>query len=180
MSGGMATAAASISSPRTFASAAEWARDVVGVAQHSGPLGAVYLRGRLDATLRERVMVAVSRVNACGGCTFVHQRWALRAGVTSEDLEAIGLGDLAALDERNRAAVVYASALAEGRFRRPIAPDITAGAAEHLTVDEMSAIEAVARLMALANLSVSTAEAIAARARRRTVNGSPRAPEDER
>ena len=53
----MATAATSIRSPRTFASAAEWARDVVGVAQRSGPLAAVYLRGRLDATLRERVMV---------------------------------------------------------------------------------------------------------------------------
>jgi AhpD family alkylhydroperoxidase len=177
MSGGMATAATSIRSPRTFASAAEWARDVVGVAQRSGPLAAVYLRGRLDATLRERVMVAVSRVNACGGCTFVHQRWALRAGVSSEELEAIGLGDLAALDERSRTAVVYASALAEGRFRRRIAPEITAAAAEHLSVDEMSAIEAVARLMALANLSVSTAEAIGARARRRTVNGSPREPE---
>ena len=174
MTGGMATAAPSIRSPRTFASAAEWARDVVGLAQRSAPLAAVYLRGRLDATLRERVMVAVSRVNACGGCTFVHQRWALRAGVSSEELEAIGLGDLAVLDERSRAAVVYASALAEGRFRRRIAPEITAAAAEHLSVDEMSAIEAVARLMALANLSVSTAEAIAARARLRTVNGSPR------
>jgi AhpD family alkylhydroperoxidase len=176
MSGGMATAATSTRSPRTFASPAEWARDVVGLAQRSGPLAAVYLRGRLDATLRERVMVAVSRINACGGCTFVHQRWALRAGVSSEELEAIGLGDLAALDERSRAAVVYASALAEGRFRRPIAPEIAAAAAERLTVDEMRAIEAVARLMALANLSLSTAEAIAARARRPTT-GSPRVPE---
>ncbi len=74
----MATATTSIRGPRTFASPVEWAHDVVGVAQHGGPLAAVYLRGRLDATLRERVMVAVSRVNACGGCTFVHQRWALQ------------------------------------------------------------------------------------------------------
>ena len=103
LSGSMATATTSTRSPRTLASPAEWARDVVGVAQRGGPLAAVYLRGRLDATLRERVMVAVSRVNACGGCTFVHQRWALRAGVSSEELEAIGLGDLAALDERSRA-----------------------------------------------------------------------------
>ena len=115
--------------------------------------------------------------NACGGCTFVHQRWALRAGVSSEELEAIGLGDLAALDDRSRAAVIYASALAEGRFRRQIAPEIVALSAERLSVDELSAIEAVARLMALANLSVSTAEAIAAQTRRRTMTGSPRAPE---
>ena len=165
----MATAATPIRRPRTFASAAEWAGDLVGVAQRGGPLAAVYVRGRLDATLRERVMVAVSRVNACGGCTYVHERWALRTGVSSDELEAIGLDDLAALDERSRAAVVYATALAEGRFRRPVAPEVAAAAAERLSVDEMSAIEAVARLMALANLSVSTAEAIAARARRRTL-----------
>jgi AhpD family alkylhydroperoxidase len=180
MTGHMVTAATFARSPRTFASAAEWARDVIGVAERSGPLAAVYLRGRLDATLRERVMVAVSRVNACSGCTSVHQRWALRAGVSGEELEAIGLGDLAALDERSRAAVAYASALAEGRFRRPVAPEIAAAATERLSVDEMSAVEAVARLMALANLSVSTGEAIAARARQRTLIGSPRAPQDER
>ena len=173
----MATATTFTRSRRTFASPAEWARDVVGLAQRSGPLAAVYLRGRLDATLRERVMVAVSRVNACGGCTFVHQRWALRAGVSGEELEAIGLGGLAALDERSRAAVVYASALAEGRFRHPLAPEVAAAAAERLSVDEMSAIEAVARLMALANLSVGTAEAIAAPARGRMTTGSPRVPE---
>ncbi len=157
-----------ILSPRTYASAGEWARDVVGLAQRIGILAAVYRYGRLDATLRELVMVAVSRVNACGGCTFVHQRWALRAGVTSEELEAIGLRDLEALDEQSRAAVVYASAHAETRFRRSIAPDVTAGALEHLSVDDMKAIEAVARLMSFANLSVSTAEAFAARVRRRT------------
>jgi len=38
----------------------------------------------------------------------VHQRWALRAA----ELEAIGLGDLARLDDRSRAAIVYATALA--------------------------------------------------------------------
>ena len=172
----MSTPAVSIRSPRTFASPAEWAGDLVALARRGGPLAAVYLRGRLDRALRERVMVAVSRVNACGGCTFVHQRWALRVGVSSEELEAIGLGELALLDERSRAAVLYASTLAEGRFRRPIAPEVTAAAVERLSVDEMVAIEAVARLIALANLSLSTAESIAARARGRTMTGSPREP----
>jgi len=165
--------------PRTFASAAEWARDVLGVAQRGGVLAAVYLGGRLEARMRERVMVAVSRVNACSGCTFVHQRWALRAGVSSEELEALGLDDLTALDVRSRAAVIYACALAEDRFHGPTAPEIAAAAAERLSVDEMNAIEAVARLMTLANLSVSTAEAIAARARRRKLIGSPRAPQGD-
>jgi AhpD family alkylhydroperoxidase len=73
----------------------------------------------LDPMLRERIMVAVSRVNACAGCTTVHERWALRAGVSAAALEAIGLGDLARLDDRSRAAVVYATVLAGNRFRGP-------------------------------------------------------------
>ncbi len=110
-------------------------------------------------------MVAVSRVNSCRGCAFVHERWASRVGVTSEDLRAIGLGDLEDLDDRNRAAVAYAAALAEARFRRPIAAELAAGASDHLTPDEVAAVEAVARAMAFANLSANTAEELFGRMR---------------
>lgn len=110
-------------------------------------------------------MVAVSRVNACSGCTFVHERWALRAGVTGADLDAIGLDDLGALDERSRAAVVYATARTEAGFREPVPPELRAAAAEQLSASERAAVEAVARAMTLANLSVSTAGSLAARLR---------------
>jgi AhpD family alkylhydroperoxidase len=123
-------------------------------------LVARYLRGGLDPALRERVMVAVSRVNACRGCTFVHERWARRAGVTSDDLQAIGLGDLGALGDRDRAAVAYAAALAEARFREPIAADLAARVSDQLTPDELAAVDALARMMALANLSANTAEGL--------------------
>lgn len=108
-------------------------------------------------------MVAVSRVNSCRGCTFVHERWAGRTGVTAEDLQAIGLNDLGDLGERDRAAVAYAVALAEARFRAPVAADLTAAAGGRLTPDELAAVDAVARAMALANLSVNTIEALAGR-----------------
>ena len=120
----------------------------------------------LDPMLRERIMVAVSRVNACAGCTMVHERWALRAGVSTAELEAIGLGDLARLDDRSRAAVVYATALAANRFRGTADRELIALARRHLTAAELRAVEAVARLMAAANLSASTLVR-ASRARRR-------------
>jgi AhpD family alkylhydroperoxidase len=147
-------------SPRTFASPGEAISDFVGVVRRAWPLANAYLRGGLDPALRERVMVAVSRVNACRGCTFVHERWARRAGVTSDDLQAIGLGDLGALDARDRAAVAYAAALAEGRFRGPIATDLAAGVRDQLTPGELAAVDALARVMALANLSANTAEGL--------------------
>lgn len=129
------------------------------------PLADVYVRGRLDDALRERVMVAVSRVNACRGCAFVHTRWALRSGVTPDELDAIGLADLGRLDRRSRAAVVYATALAEARFRTAPPPDVAAAVAAVLTASEIGAVEAVARSMALANLTASTAEALLGRGR---------------
>jgi AhpD family alkylhydroperoxidase len=97
-------------------------------------------------------MVAVSRVNACSGCTIVHERWALRAGVTTAELEAIGLGDLTRLDPRSRAAIVYAAALAEGRFRTAVDHELLTAVESHLTSRELRSVEAVARLITFANL----------------------------
>ena len=154
------------SSPRTFMSPWEAAADIAGLWVRAPVLACVYLGGMLDPMLRERVMVAVSRVNACAGCTTVHERWALRAGVSTAELEAIGLGDLARLDDRSRAAVVYATALAGNRFRGAPDRELIALARRHLTAAELRAVEAVARLMAAANLSASSLVR-ASRARRR-------------
>jgi AhpD family alkylhydroperoxidase len=129
------------------------------VTRRAKALAAVYARGRIDYALRERVMLAVSRLNACRGCTFVHTRWAAHSGVTPGELDAIGLDDLGRLDRRSRAAVVYATARAETRFRSPPRPDVAAAVAAELTPAETEAVEAIARMMVFANLTASTAEA---------------------
>ena len=152
--------------PRAFASPADAAGDLAGLMQHSRALAAAYLRRRLTPHERELVMVAVSRVNACQGCTLVHQRWALGAGASDDELRAMELGDLSELDARSRAAVVYATARAEARFRRPPPADVVAAAEANLTTREIAAVEAVARAMTIANLSVSTSQALMARVRR--------------
>jgi len=152
--------------PRVFTSPADAARELAGVIRHARPLGDAFLRGRISAHERELVTVAVSRVNACAGCTFVHERWALRAGVSDDELRALELGALQSLDARSRAAVVYANARAESRFREPVPDDIAQAAQSHLTPRELAAVEATARAMALANLSVNTSEALLARLRR--------------
>lgn len=105
-------------------------------------------------------MVAVSQVNACGACTRTHQRWALRAGVLSAELEALRAGDLENLDPRSRAAVVYAVDRAERRFAGSASPEIAEAAREHLSVSELEEVEAIARAMALANLSLNTLAAL--------------------
>jgi len=152
--------------PRVFTSPADAAGDLIGLMRNGLPLPAIYLRGLLTAHERELIMVAVSRVNACAGCTFVHQRWALRSGVGDEELRALELGDLSELDARSRAAVVYATARAESRFRRPPPADVAATAQASLTPREIAAVEAIARAMAIANLTVNSSGALLARIRR--------------
>ena len=144
---------------RSFESPLEFARFTGGVLRRSRALGDVYLRGRLRADERERIMVAVSRVNSCEGCTRVHERWALRAGVSDEELRSLEIGDLAGLDARGRAAVIYAGARAEDGFQRSPSPEAMA-ASSGLTPREVLAVEAVARAMTLANLTVNTTESI--------------------
>jgi AhpD family alkylhydroperoxidase len=148
--------------PRRFSSAAEAAHDIANVVLRGRLLARAYAGG-LDSELRERVMVAVSQVNACGGCTRVHRRWALRAGVSSSELEALRAGDLEQLDARSRAAVVYAVERAEHRFAGSASTRLQEPAREHLSVRELEEIDAVARAMALANLSLNTLAARKAR-----------------
>jgi hypothetical protein len=96
----------------------------------------------------------------------VHERWAFRSGVTSGELAAIGLDGLAMLDDRSRAAVLYATARAESHFSGPVPPGVAAGAPSWLSPRELDAVEAIARAMALANLSVSTVVTLRSRLQR--------------
>ncbi len=134
--------------------------------RHGRALGDAVLRGRITARQRKLVTVAVSRVNACARCTLVHERWALHAGVTADELRALDLADPNGLGARSRAAVAYATARTEDRFRRPAPADVTATARASLTRREIDAVDAVARAMTLANLTASTAELALARLRR--------------
>jgi AhpD family alkylhydroperoxidase len=151
-----------VTGARRFRSLAEVAKNLAGVAGVSVPLVRVY-RGNLDPALRERVMVAVSEANACAGCTRVHQKWALRAGVPDENLEALGLGNFSGLDARNRAAIVFAVDRSQSGFTGEPPPEIAEAVAGRFTTTELEEIEAVARAITLANLTVGTAEALKSR-----------------
>ena len=147
---------------RGFGSLAEAARSVGGVVRASVPLARAY-RGSIDAALRERVMVAVSEANSCAGCSRVHQRLAVRAGVPDEDLEALGLGELAELDERSRVAIVFAVDRSRSGFSGEPPPEVLEAATGCFTATEIEEVEAVARAMTLANLTVGTTTALRSR-----------------
>jgi len=149
---------------RRFASLRHVAVDFVGVARVSPDLWRVY-RGDIPSALRERIMVAVSGANSCAGCSRVHQRWAVRAGVTDDELEALGLDELARLDPASRAAVVYSVERSAAGFPGPAGapsddPAVAAAMADHFTASQRRQVDAIARGITFANLSVGSAEAL--------------------
>jgi AhpD family alkylhydroperoxidase len=165
------TTASLVGAPRRFSSPGELLADVAAVVVSASSLVRAF-RGGVPPALRERVIVAVSRANACSGCSRVHEQWALRSGVTDDELRAIGVGDLAALDEESRAAVVYATQRAERRFRGSATSEAEGVARAQLSPDRVEQIDAIARAIALANLSLNTVSALAC-AVKRPAGGHP-------
>ncbi len=89
----------------------------------------------------------------------------MRAGVSDEDLEALGLGDLAGLDQRSRAAIVFAVDRSTATFPGAVGapcqePDVDAAMEQHFTPEQVRQVDATARGITFANLSVGTAEAL--------------------
>ncbi len=101
-------------------------------------------------------MVAVSQANQCSDCLRVHRRWALRAGVSESELDALRAGELDHLNPRSRAAVSYAVDLAQRRFAGSVSAETGGSAREHLSASELEQVEAIARAMAFANLTMNT------------------------
>ena len=67
------------------------------------------LRGKsLSPAFRERLMLAVTGVNQCRYCTFVHTRAALRSGVAKSELGGLSKGMFDGAPEEERTALVYA------------------------------------------------------------------------
>lgn len=120
-------------------------------------LAAVYRSRRLDPVLREKLMVAVSKVNACRGCTWAHTRMAIREGISPDELDRLELP--AAGDRRERVALAYAIARAEDGFRKPPDPELKRALADTFTTEERRDIDAILHLIINANLTSNTIEA---------------------
>jgi AhpD family alkylhydroperoxidase len=137
-------------------------RDALGVAGQARPLVEAYALHRVSPRLREKTWVAVSSVNECRYCLFVHGAWAEKVGVTHEELAEL-TGD-AVFREGNAeaAATVYLQAWAERDFA-----DVPAGIAAAFEGSYHPAaqtrLRALARMANLANRTGNTFDALLAR-----------------
>jgi len=98
---------------RTYSGIRPLLRDLSYLWRHKGAFLALQ-RGRLlDGSLRERLMLAVTEVNACRFCSFIHTKRALKEGLSDEEVGALLGGNLENVPEEQRTAVLYAQHWAE-------------------------------------------------------------------
>jgi AhpD family alkylhydroperoxidase len=97
------------------------ARSVGAAAAHTPILLAAYVRPATSRVLREKVMLAVTIVNDCRYCSWVHTGFALAHGVDLDELRrTLDAASFGEVEGRDAIAILYAKHFAD-TVRRPSA-----------------------------------------------------------
>lgn len=73
------------------------------------------MAGLVSARLSERIMLAVTEVNGCAVCSYVHSRMALESGMAPEEIRMLLAGDTGAIPVDESLAIVFAQHYADSR-----------------------------------------------------------------
>jgi AhpD family alkylhydroperoxidase len=122
-------------------------------------LGAIGTRRehRVSPAFAEKLMLAVSGVNACTFCSYRHTRTALEQGVTEDEIRALLAGDVSGFAADEAVGIAYAQHWAESRGR----PSAVARerAVDSYGEDRVRNMEVFMRMVELGNLCSNTVEA---------------------
>ena len=104
----------------------------------------------ISSAFRERLMLAVTAVDGCRYCSYLHTRQALKSGVTPEEISQLLSGDVDNCPEDEAVAIIYAQHWAESNAN----PDPEAVSKLHQTygVEKAEAIHLMLRMIRLGNL----------------------------
>ena len=126
-----------------------------------GVLRSIRDNARIDRALAEKIMLAVSGVSGCRYCTYAHTRYAMRAGISREEVEALLRGEFEYATVDQAPALFFAQHYAERRGHPD--PDLVQRLVD--TWGESGARDLVAyiRLVTMGNLVGNTVDALASR-----------------
>ncbi len=146
-------------------------RDVFRLGQRLPSIWRVWVRGEIDPTLREEVMLAVARTNSCRYCAFVHHQWALTVGVDERELTLLTGMDPADFDRDRWVALAWSQAQVEAGFG-PVGEELERELAAYYSSRQREDLDTVVRTMTLANLTGNTFDAFLSRLLGAPVPGS--------
>ena len=115
---------------------------------------AVMKQNLIPPAFRERLMMAVTTVNGCRYCSYLHAREALLAGVPETEVEALLSGVVDHCPKEEAAAIFYAQHWAESDADPD--PDARQKLVEVYGSDIATAIELVLRMIRVGNLMGNT------------------------
>jgi AhpD family alkylhydroperoxidase len=139
---------------RTYSSLTELWADVRAIVSRRRQIGPLMRGERIDPAFRERLMLAVTGVNACRYCSYVHAREALAAGVPEDEIQSLGQGAVENSPPEEVPALLYAQhwAEADGRPDRAAREHVVRTYGERATEE----IELALRMIRTANLLGNT------------------------
>lgn len=128
------------------------------------------LRPSLSPALREEIMLAVTSVNDCRYCSWVHTGLALENGVDMDSLGMLLGRDLISVNEREAVAILFGKHFAD-TVRQPskMARDKLQ---QHFNAGERREIMAYIHAIYFANLTGNSADAVLARLRGQKTEGN--------
>jgi AhpD family alkylhydroperoxidase len=132
----------------------ELAADVKAVLAQRDRMRALMRGEWIDAAFRERLMLAVTAVNGCRYCSYVHARQALASGMSSADIAALQQGMLAGSPPEELPALLYAQHWAE--FNAAPDPVARARVLDQYGPETVAAIELALRTIRIGNLLGNT------------------------
>ena len=144
---------------RKFESISEIGSSMAFLAGHWKPLlELVSGRGPVNPAFRERIMLAVTSVNDCRYCSFVHSLAALREGFSRHEVKTILRGSFGEVPEEEIEALLFAQHWADTRGH----PDPTARSKlrETYGTQRALAIEVAIRAIMLGNYTGNTLDAV--------------------
>lgn len=137
---------------RTYASLADFLADARHMLRNREQIRAAV--SLIDAPFRERLMLAVTQVNACRYCTEYHAKLALKTGLSQDEVRQLLDGDADQCPPEQLTAILYARHWAEAAGNPD--PDIRQVLVETYGVAKAAAIEMVLRMINIGNLSGNT------------------------
>jgi AhpD family alkylhydroperoxidase len=135
---------------RTYNNPKELFRDLWFLIRNSKRLREVMKEGSISSALRERLMLAVTAVNGCRYCSYLHTRQALKSGVTPRQISQLLSGDVDNCPEDEAVAIVYAQHWAESDGHPD--PEAVRRLQQIYGVEKAEAIHLVLRMIRLGNL----------------------------
>jgi len=102
---------------RTYGSWTEPLKDVAFLARHLRLIMSISRKRVLSAAFQQRLMLAVTAVNQCRYCSWVHTRQALQSGLSREEVRGLLCGNLENCPEEEALALLYAQHWAEANAK---------------------------------------------------------------